>query len=108
MKTCEYNYLVINISEEGETGYSAMIPKFPNLSIMADTPEELHEAVIETIEMHIKDLKKKNLPVPPSDKTTKFSGKILLRINPELHEKLTHEAQANERSLNKHIELKLS
>lgn len=108
MNVCKYNYLVTDISEGEETGYCATIPKFPNLSIMADTPSALHKSVIETIEIHIKNLKKKNLPIPPPDKNTKFSGKVLLRIPPSLHEKLTYEAQANKRSLNKHIEQRLA
>ncbi len=107
-KRCNYNYLVVDISGGEGEAYKAYIPKFKDIHVMADTPEELHEEVIFTLNMAVKKLKKDGRPVPPPDNQTKFSGKVLIRINSELHEKLFLEAQANGKSLNKYIETKLS
>ena len=108
MKKCNYNYLIVPLKDEEGVGYAAIIPKFKNIHIMADTINELHELVADTIEEEIKERKKDGRPIPPPDIKTKFNGKILLRIAPNLHEKLHLEAQANQISLNKYIEKKLS
>ena len=106
-KKCKYNYLLVDISDGKGEAYEAVIAKFPNVLVMADTPEELHEQVIETLDMVIEDLKKAGKPIPPPDYQSKFSGKVLLRVKPALHEKLYLEAQANQVSLNKYIESRL-
>jgi len=107
MKKCNYNYLIKDISDGKEIAFKAIIPKFPEMLIMADTPEELHEAVVEEIKYSIKDRKKEGRPIPPPDNESKFKGKIIVRTTPELHEQLFYEAQANQLSLNKYIEMKL-
>ena len=103
----KYNYFVINISDDDVEGYKAVIPKFPNVLVMADTVNELHEQVEYTLNSVIKNLIKKGKRIPPEDKLSKFKGKVMIRIAPELHEKLYYEAQAHNASLNKYIEAKL-
>lgn len=107
MKQCKYSYLVIPIGEDGEEAYKAVIPKFSNILVMADTIEELNESVVEMIDEDIRRRKKEGVPVPEPDRDSKFNGKILLRINPEIHEELYYESLANNLSLNKYIENKL-
>lgn len=107
MKNCNYNYLIKDISDGHGTAFAAVIPKFPKMLVMADTPKELHEAVVETIELAIKQRKKEGRPVPEPDKNPKYNGKILVRIKPELHEQLYLEAQASRLSLNRYIQNKL-
>lgn len=104
----KYNYFVINISDSEGEGYKAIIPKFPGILVMADTVEGLHEQVKYTINLVIKKLKKKGKQIPPEDNPSKFKGKVMLRIPPELHEQLYFEAQAHKTSLNKYIESKLA
>lgn len=104
MKKINYTYYVVPL---GEDAYKAVIPKFDNLLIMADTLEELNDMVDYTIKMDIENRKKDGRPIPIPDNDTKFNGKILLRVKSDLHEKLFHEAKANKISLNKHIERKL-
>ena len=107
MKTCNYNYLIVPIGEDGEEAYKAVIPKFPKMLIMADTIEDINQLVPETIEETIEELIKEGRPIPAPDKNTKFSGKILLRLDPSLHEELYHQSQAQSVSLNKLISEKL-
>lgn len=100
-----YSYNIVFIGEEGDTeGYKAVIPKFPGMLIMADKAEELPELVDYMIEIAIEQMKEEGLPIPPPDSHSKFSGKFLVRLKPELHQKLAHLAQASNTSLNKYIE----
>lgn len=108
MKKCKYSYLLVDLSDGKGEAFKAVIPKFPNVLVMADTPKELHEQVIYTLDLVIEDLKKDGKPIPPPDDSSNFSGKVLLRIKPQLHAKLFLEAQANQTSLNKYIESKLT
>ena len=107
MKHCKYSYLIIPIGEDGDEAYKAIIPKFNNILVMADTVEELNEAVIEMIDEDIERRKKSGESIPEPDYSGNFNGKILLRINPEIHEKLYYESMAHNLSLNKYIESRL-
>lgn len=107
-KHIDYKFLVHNISEDDEAAYMAIIPAFNNAMVFGDDMQELEEGIIFMIETEIEDLKKEGKPIPPPDRKTDFSGKLIIRINPKLHEKLALESLANQVSLNKYIEEKLS
>ena len=107
MKECKYSYLIVPIGENGEEAYKAVIPKFSNLLIMADTIKELNESVIEMIEEDIERRKKNGELIPETDREANFNGKILIRIPSNLHEELYYQALAHNLSLNKYIESKL-
>lgn len=107
MKQCKYSYLVVPIGEDGEAAYKAIIPKFSNILIMADTLEELNGLVIEMIDEEIKRRKEHGEPIPEQDYQGHFNGKILVRVSPNLHEELYYQAQAHNLSLNKYIGIKL-
>jgi len=104
MKNYRYKYLVNFIGDDTEEAYEAIIPKFPTMHVFGDSLEDLHQAVMETIECAIEKRKKNGLPIPPEDIKTNCNGKILIRIDPELHYKLSLEAQARETSLNSYIQ----
>lgn len=103
-KNYRYSYFVIPLGEGDEEAYEAVIPKFENLHVFADTMDELHEQVMYGIGYDIEERKKDGRKIPPEDKKGKFSGKILLRVDPLLHEKLYTNAAANKMSLNKYLE----
>lgn len=108
MKNHCYNYYVVNIGDNNEEAYQVIVPKFPKLHIFVDPKlDNIHEVVAESLDIAIKSMKKEGLPIPPVDKKPKFSGKVLLRLKPQLHEKLYRQAQANQTSLNKYIESRL-
>lgn len=65
--------------------------------------EELCQVVEEAIEL----LKKEGQPLPKATANKKFSGKILLRISPELHKALAIKALKSGASLNKIIQHEL-
>lgn len=104
----KYVYFVRPLGDNKSPAYEAIIPKFENLHVFSDTLRDLEEMVNETIEIEINRRKKKKIPIPEPENKTKFHGKILLRIKPELHEKLYFEASANDLSLNQYIQSRLN
>lgn len=65
--------------------------------------KDLCEAVEDTIRL----LKKEGRPLPKATASKKFSGKIALRITPELHKSLAVRAFQTGKSINKLIQHKL-
>lgn len=104
----QYNYYVQSIGTKKEPAYKAIIPAFNNAVVFGENLEELEEGIELSIEEEIKEYKKAKKGVPLPEKEAKVSGKILIRVAPMLHEKLLIEARANQTSLNKYIEDKLS
>lgn len=100
-----YKYMIIELSEDGDVGYEAIIPKFPNICIMADTPNEIHKFVIEDIAEMIEEYKKDGIPIPPPDffPNKKYSGKFVLRIEPDLHESIVYTAHSEGKTLNQFL-----
>lgn len=103
----QYAYFVRPISENNTQAYEAIIPAFDNAVVFGDTLAELEKGVRFTIASEIAERKKEKRPIPPPEKSAKFSGKILLRMNPYLHEKIALEAQASGKSINRYIEEQL-
>ena len=102
----EYDYLVRNISEGGETAYEAYIPAFNGFAF-GDNMEELEEGIRFSIESEIAERKKNHQPIPLPDKQKNFSGKFVVRVTPSLHEMLVLKAKAARKSLNAFIGEKL-
>ena len=102
-----YSTLVQNIGTEKEPAFQATIPAFNNAIVFGDSLKELHQACQDYIEAEIQELKKQGLSIPTPEIDIKASGKILLRIKPELHQKLITQASLHNQSLNKYIEAKL-
>ncbi|MFO8009768.1 MAG: toxin-antitoxin system HicB family antitoxin [Dehalococcoidia bacterium] len=65
--------------------------------------KELCQVIEETIEI----MKKSGKPLPKSTTNKKFSGKIALRISPELHKTVAIRAMQEGESINKLIEHEL-
>lgn len=103
----EYDFLVHNISEGQEHGYMAIIQAFNNAIVFGKDLKELEEGIAFSIDTEIKDLRKAGKPIPKPDHKSKFSGKLVIRIDPKLHERLSLESKAKQISLNKYIEGKL-
>lgn len=66
------------------------------------------EGVRFTIDSEIAERKKLKKSIPPPEKKTSFNGKILIRIEPVLHEKVFLEAKAAGKSVNGYIQEKLA
>lgn len=103
----EYDYYVHSIGEGGEGAYKAIIPAFDDTVVYGDTLEELEDGIRFTINSEIEERKRLQKAIPEPEKNTKFSGKVLIRVSPFLHEKMVLEAKAHGTSLNKYIEEQL-
>lgn len=99
----QYRYVVMDISEENEIAFKAIIPKFPKLVVVGDSPQQLHEAVLIGIEEEIEFYKSQNIQIPKPDLESKYSGRFILRISPELHEKISILSQAEGKTLNQFL-----
>lgn len=108
-KRYNYSYSIITLKDGDEIGYEAVIPKFPNCHVYADTISELDEMVMFTIGVDIEERKERGYKIPEEDYVgsksgKKPKGKIPLRIKPELHDRIKLLAQASNISLNRFIE----
>lgn len=97
-----YNYTVIDISEGDEIGFTAVIPKFPKLHIVSDSISELHDVVQTMVKEEIEFYQEKGLPIPKPD-AKNYSGRFILRVRPEIHEKLDQLSNAEGTSLNQYL-----
>ena|SRR3990167_4883846 len=103
----QYDYYVHVINENGEPAYKAIIPAFNNAVVYGENLGELEEGIRFSIESEIAEREKAKKPVPKPEKDSKFSGKILIRITPLLHEQITLASKSSKKSLNKYIEEQL-
>lgn len=103
-----YDYYVHSIGDGDEPAYEAIIPAFDNAIVFGDSLGELERGVRFTIDSEIAERKKMKKPIPPPEKKTSFNGKILIRIEPVLHEKVFLEAKAAGKSVNGYIQDKLA
>ena len=101
----DYKYTIVDISEDWETWYKAIIPAFPKLFIVADDVSQLHDAVCNGIDEELAYLKSKwaKIPLPDNVNTDDYSWNFVLRIKPELHKRLAELSKAEWYSLNKYI-----
>ncbi len=92
--------LIIKHREEQGGYYVASYVELPDLSMTGDTPEEaLKELLAEKPEWFETCLKLGiNIPLPVEPQ--KYSGKIILRMPPSMHESLVHIAEFEGVSLN--------
>ena len=77
--------------------------ELPDLSMTGDTPEAaVKELLIEKPEWFETCLKLE-IPIPNPIEPQKYSGKIILRMPPSLHESLIHNAELEGVSLNQYM-----
>lgn len=104
-----YDYFVHSLSEDRHAAYKAIIPAFDNAIVYGDTLEELEAGIRFTIDSEIEERKKAKQPIPQPERSgVLFSGKLLVRITPVLHEQIALSAKARGKSLNAYIKEKLS
>ena len=106
----EYDYIVHHIRDGKSIGYKAFIPAF-NGVVFGENLMEIESGVALAIQEELKARtmargKKRSIPKPDVQQT--FTGKFMVRMNPELHQKLSLEAKARRKSLNAYIQEKIS
>jgi len=99
-----YPFIVEQVEDEdGGLYWFAEVPDLPGCCADGDTPEELVEMLAEAIKAWTNDAKERGQPVPEPSRTEKFSGRVVLRMPPSLHRRLSLMAKRNRVSLNTQI-----
>ena len=101
-----YIYRIIWSEEDKE--YVGLCVEFPSLSWLAESPEAALLGIREVVKEAIKDMKDSGECPPTPLSSRKFSGKFVVRIPPEIHRRLTIEAEEEGISLNRLVSAKLS
>jgi len=87
--------------------YVARVPELAGCATDGATLEEAAVNAQEAIQSYIESMDEMGKPLPNPVASKKFSGKIPLRIDPELHRNLAIQANVDGESLNKFIEKRL-
>lgn len=106
MKNDYYTYRVTWSEEDNE--YIGLCVEFPSLSWLAEWPEEALKGIRKVVAHVVADLETNGEPVPEPIAAKKYSGKLMVRIPPELHRRLALEAAEAGISLNRLASDKLS
>ena len=78
------------------------------MSTMSTEQAKVYKELCIVVDEWIKEYQKSGTPLPEPTSGKTYSGRFLLRINPELHKQLDLQALASKQSLNKYCEKKLS
>ncbi len=87
--------------------YVVRVPELPGCVTDGATLEKAAANATEAIEVFLETLDVQGRQHPPALSDRNFSGKVPLRISPELHRDLTARAMIEDLSLNQFIERKL-
>lgn len=101
-----YTYRVTWSEEDQE--YVGLCAEFPGLSWLDQSPEKALAGIRRTTEGVAEDMAKNGEKVPQPLSLREYSGKISLRITPEMHRNLTIEAAELNVSLNRLLMSRLS
>jgi predicted HicB family RNase H-like nuclease len=102
----EYQYIVE--WEPADRVFVARVTEFPSLAAHGDSQEEALREIRDLVKAIVVDLKRggESIPVPLS--LRQYSGRLNLRMPPDLHRRLASEAERNGISLNQLITAKLA
>ncbi len=106
MSAEKYTYRVMWSEEDQE--FVALCSEFQSLSFLARSQEAALKGIRNTVESVLKDMKKNKEKIPEPLSIRHYSGKIHVRIPPEVHMKLAIEAEEENISLNRLISSKLA
>ncbi|MBN1690379.1 MAG: toxin-antitoxin system HicB family antitoxin [Dehalococcoidia bacterium] len=105
-QTDNYTYRITWSEEDKE--YIGLCAEFPSLSWLADTQEAALQGIINLVAEAVSDMRANNETVPQPIAARRFSGRLLVRIPPEVHKELTIEAAEAGVSINRIISARLA
>jgi antitoxin HicB len=98
----------ISLFPEIEGGYTAMHPDLPGCLTVGETAEEALENLQDAKKLWLEDALASEQPIPLPIHAREYSGRVLLRMSPALHQSLTTQAARAGSSLNQYIVGRLS
>ena len=102
----KYSYRVTWSDDDNE--FVGLCAEFPSLSWLSKTQDSAFKGIRKIVAETVKDMKAQKEPIPDPIATKHFSGKVLVRIPPELHRVLVLGAQEAHVSLNRYISSRLA
>jgi len=106
LKNDHYAYRVSWSQDDSE--YVGLCAEFPSLSWLAASPEAALKGIRDVVSDCVKDMKKNDEEIPEPISTRHFSGKLLVRLPPEVHRNLAREAAESGVSINRLVSARLS
>ncbi len=101
-----YTYRITWSDEDQE--FIGLCAEFGSLSWLAETPEAALAGIRDVIATAIADMQANNEVAPQPLSSRQYSGKFMVRVPPELHQKLTLQAAESGISLNRLASAKLA
>ncbi|MHC4519301.1 MAG: type II toxin-antitoxin system HicB family antitoxin [Planctomycetota bacterium] len=101
-----YAYRVIWSEEDRQC--VGLCAEFPSLSWLDDTPEKALRGIRKVVADVAADMKANDEAVPEPLSARRYSGKFMVRVPPEVHQRLALEAAEENVSLNRLVSAKLS
>jgi len=101
-----YTYRVIWSQEDGQC--VGLCAEFPSLSWLASTQEKALRGIRKIVADAVKDMKTTGESIPKPLCSRRYSGKFMVRVPPEVHQRLAIEAAEEDISLNRLVSAKLS
>lgn len=106
LKNDRYTYRVTWSEEDAE--YVGLCAEFPSLSWLASAPEAALKGIRRTVAEVVQDLASRKETIPQPISVRQFSGKFVVRVPPEVHQRLAVQAAEAGVSLNRLASAKLS
>lgn len=106
LKNDRYTYRVTWSEDDYE--YVGLCAEFPSLSWLALTPEGALKGIRNLVADVVKDMDASNETVPEPLACKSYSGKFMVRLPPDVHQKLAVQAAESGVSLNRIASFKLS
>ena len=106
MKKDKFTYRVTWSDDDNE--HVGLCAEFPSLSWLAKTPESALKGIRKVVDDVIRDMQKKGEAIPEPISSRHFSGKFMVRVPPQVHQKLAIQAAEFGISLNRLASAKLS
>lgn len=105
-KIDRYTYRVIWSEENAQC--VGLCAEFPSLSHLADNTEKALRGIRKVVVDVIEDMQTNGESIPEPLSSRQYSGKFMVRIPPEVHQRLAREAAEADISLNRLVSSKLS
>lgn len=106
MKKDKYTYRVTWSEDDNE--YAGLCAEFPSLSWLAKTPEKALSGIRKVVDDVVRDMHNRGETVPEPISSRHYSGKFMVRVPPQVHQKLAIQAAESGVSLNRLASAKLS
>ncbi|MBA4416835.1 MAG: toxin-antitoxin system HicB family antitoxin [Syntrophus sp. (in: bacteria)] len=106
LKNDRYTYRVTWSDDDNE--YVGLCAEFPSLSWLDESPEAALKGIRKVVEDVLKDMQKEGEAIPEPIASKKYSGKFMVRVPPQIHQKLAIQAAESGISLNRLVSSKLN